>query len=127
MGALTTATANALIDHVNGVAALTEPTTPLKVKLMTANGSAGAAGTEVTGGSYAAQTITMGSASSGTAANTNSIAFTGMPSCTVVGLEIWDSNGTPTRRWWGSVSASKTYNPGDTATIAIGAVTVSLT
>ena len=127
MGALTIPTANALIDHVNGVAALTEPTTPLKVRLMTANGSAAAAGTEVTGGSYAPQTITMGSASAGSAANTNTLSFTGMPACTVVGIEIWDSNGTPTRRWWGAVSASKTYGAGDTATVAVGAVTVSLT
>lgn len=127
MGALTTTTANALIDHVNGVAALTEPATPLKVRLMTANGSAGSAGTEAAGGSYTPQTITMGAASAGSAANTNALSFAGMPACTVVGIEIWDSNGSPTRRWWGPVSASKTYGAGDTATIAVGAVTVSLT
>lgn len=69
----------------------------------------------------------MGSASAGSAANTNSLSFTGMPACTVVGIEIWDSNGSPTRRWWGAVTASKTYGAGDTATIAVGAVTVSLT
>jgi hypothetical protein len=127
VGALTTPTANAVIDHVNGVAAFTEPTAPLKVRLMTANGSAASAGTEVAGGLYTAQTIAMGSASAGSAANTNAISFTGMPACTVVGIEIWDSNGSPVRRWWGAVSASKTYGAGDTATIAIGAVTVSLT
>jgi hypothetical protein len=121
MGALTTVTANLIVDHVNGVAAFTEPTTPLKLKLMTVIGSAASAG-----GSYAAASITMGSSSAGSAANTNAITFTNMPACTVVAVEIWDSNGTPTRRWWGAVTTSKTYASGDNATIAIGAITTAL-
>lgn len=126
MGALTTVTANLLVDHVNGVTPFTAPTTPLKLKLMTVIGSAASAGTEVSGGSYAAASITMGASSAGSAANTNAITFTNMPVCTVVAVEIWDSNGTPTRRWWGAVTTSKTYAVGDNATIAIGAITTAL-
>jgi hypothetical protein len=56
MGALATAVANKTLDHLNLTAAYT-PTGPLKLRLMTVNGSAAAAGIEVTGGTYASQTI----------------------------------------------------------------------
>lgn len=126
MGALVQTIANKVMDHVNAVAAFTEPTAPLKLKLMTANGSATAAGTEVSGGSYAAQTITMGSSSAGVSSNSNAITFSAMPAATVVGVEIWDSSGTPQRLWWGAVTTSQTYAAGNNATVAIGAVSATL-
>lgn len=126
MGAIPTTTANKLVDHLNAVASFTEPTSPLKLRLMTANGSASTAGTEVTGGSYASQSITMGSSASGTAANTNAITFSGMPACTVVGVEIWDSSGTPQRLWWGATTSSQPFNAGNTGTVAVGAITTTL-
>lgn len=126
MGALVQATANKVVDYVNTVATYTQPTSPLKLRLMTANGSATAAGTEVSGGSYASQTITMGSSSAGSASNTNAITFTNMPACTVVGVEIWDSAGTPVRLWWGAVTTSQTYAAGNNATVAIAAVSTTL-
>lgn len=127
MSGLATATANKLVDHVNSVTAFTAPTAPLKARLMTANGSASAAGTEVTGGSYAAQTFAFGSAASGAAANTANVVFTGMPAVTVVGVEVWDSAGTPQRLWWGPLSVSKTLNSGDTFQFDTAALAVSLT
>lgn len=126
-GGLTQAMDNHLLDHINGVAAFTQPTTPLHARLMTANGSATAAGTEVAGGSYAAQAVTFGSASAGAAANTAQVTFTGMPAATVTGVEIWDTSGSPQRLWWGPLSASKTLNAGDTFQFDPGALAVSLT
>lgn len=126
MAAIATTTANKTLDHLNAVTALTLPTSPLKLKLFTTTGTAGATGTEVSGGSYASQTITMGAAASGSAANTNAITFTNMPVCTVTGFEIYDTAGTPLRVWFGNVTTSKTYAAGDNATIAIGAITTAL-
>lgn len=104
----------------------TAPTGALKVRLMTANGSDSAAGTEVTGGSYAPQTVTFGAASGGATSNSGALTYTGMPACTVVGVEIWDSAGTPIRWWHGALAASKTINAGDTFTIPAGDLDLSL-
>lgn len=120
MGSLTTAFASKIVDHNTGAASYT-PTGPLKAALVTVLGSASAAGTEVTGGSYARQTVTFGSASGGIAANTGAVTFT-LPACTVVGIEIYDSNGTPFRMLWGALT-SRTFVSGDTFTLAIGAIT----
>ena len=125
MGALTATLDNKILDHVNLTTSYT-PTSPLKLRLMTANGSASAAGTEVTGGSYSPQTIAFAAASGGSAAHNADITFSGMPASTVVGLEIWDSAGTPVRLWWGALSASKTVSAGDAISFPSGSVIVSL-
>lgn len=127
MSGLATSIATKIVDHVNSVSAFTAPTAPLKARLMTANGSAGAAGTEVAGGSYTPQTVTFGAASAGAASNSANVTFTGMPAATVVGVEIWDSSGSPQRLWWGPLSASKTLNSGDTFQFDTAALAVSLT
>lgn len=125
MGALTATLDNKILDHVNLTTSYT-PTSPLKLRLMTANGSASAAGTEVTGGSYSPQTIAFAAASGGSAAHNADITFSGMPASTAVGLEIWDSAGTPVRLWWGALSASKTVSAGDAISFPSGSVIVSL-
>ncbi|WP_328344803.1 phage tail fiber protein [Micromonospora sp. NBC_00421] len=124
---LTQAEANRLLDASLGAAAFAAPTGPMKLALVTANGSASAAGTEVTGGSYARQTVVFGAASGGSASNTALITFAGMPATTVVGLEVFDSSGSPRRCWWGALSASKTVQAGDSVQFAIGSVIVALT
>ncbi|MEU7978242.1 hypothetical protein AB0B63_06890 [Micromonospora sp. NPDC049081] len=124
---LTQPEANRLLDASLGTASFTAPTGPMKLALVTVNGSASAAGTEVTGGSYARQTVVFGAASGGSASNTALITFAGMPATTVVGLEVYDSSGTPRRCWWGALSASKTVQAGDSVQFAIGAVIVALT
>lgn len=121
---------NALLNLLLRGTALTV-TTPMKARLMTANGSDSANGTELgTSGGYTAggATITFGSAAaSGTIANTVAVTWTNMPATTVVGLEIWDSTGTPVRIWWGALASSKTVASGDTFEFAIGAVTCTIT
>lgn len=118
--------ANRLLDASFGTTAYTAPTTPMKLALDTANGTATAAGTEVTGGSYARQTITMSSASAGANANSATINFTSMPAATVTGVEVYDSNGTPRRAWWGALTASKTTGAGDTLSFAASSITASI-
>lgn len=117
-----------VLNHVTGQSAWT-PTTPLKLRLYTANGTNSAEGTQVTGGSYVSQTITFAAATGSgpaTATNAATIDFTGMPACTVTGVEIWDSNATPKRIWYGPLSANKTVNAGDTFEIAAGQLSVAL-
>jgi hypothetical protein len=126
MAALVQAHANNILDASLGTASFTATTAPIKVRLMTANGSATAAGTEVTGGSYASQTATFASAASGSAASNATVNFTNMPAVTVVGVELWDSAGTPLRKWFGALTANKTLNSGDTFSIASGSLVASL-
>jgi hypothetical protein len=127
MSGLTQTLDNKLLDHVNGVAAYPQPATPLKARLMTANGSAAAAGTEVTGGSYAAQSIAFAAAAAGAAANSAGVVYTAMPAVTVVGVEIWDSSGTPQRLWWAPLTTPKALSSGDMFQFDTGALQVGLT
>lgn len=104
-----------------GQAAYTTPTTPIKCHLDTAVGTDTAAGTEVTGGSYAAQTLTVNAPSvasyPASISSSNTPTYTNMPAATVTSMDINDTSGTPVRLWFGPLSASKTTNSGDTLTI----------
>ena len=51
---------------------------------------------------------------------------TNMPAATITAIELWDSAGTPVRKWYGLLTASKTTNSGDTFTIASGSLTAAL-
>jgi len=108
----------------------TAPTMPLMVRLMTANGSDAAPGTEVVnagGSTYAAQSAAFPSATGATqTSNSADIVFANMPACTVVGVEIWDSAGTPFRYWWGAAVASKAVNLGDTLRILAGTLVLNM-
>lgn len=107
-------------------------TAPIKVRFMTANGTATAAGTELTsGGSYVAGTgVSIGSnwaaTSSGSQSTNAIVSQTNMPAATIVGIELWDSNGTPKRTEYGSIT-SKTTVAGDTLSFASGAITSAIT
>lgn len=126
MANLVSVEANALLAASSGQTAYTNPTSPIKVALDTTVGSATAAGTEVTGGSYARQTITFAAASAESISSNVALTYTSMPACTVTSVDEFDSAGTPVRRWWGSLSASKTVNAGDTFSIASGSYTKTM-
>jgi hypothetical protein len=131
MAALNQAHANNMIDASLGTAAFVATVTPLKCRLDTAVGTATAAGTELgTGGSYTAgvglSPATMASAASGSAASSVALTQTNMPAATITSVELWDSAGTPVRKWWGLLTAPKTTNVGDTFTIASGSLTAAL-
>lgn len=134
MGNVVTVESNHLLDASLGTTAYTAPTGTVKLALITnvTASTATTAGSEVSGGSYARQAITFASSTSGTATTNAAINFTGMPgSITIAGIEIWDSNGTPVRRWFGVLGSSgspvtKTVNPGDTVSFASGAISITL-
>jgi hypothetical protein len=118
-GSLTDGAENRTLDWLAGHST-TAPTLPLKLALLTVIGSDSAAGTEVLGGSYARQTLTLTTAASGSMSNNADITFAGMPACTVVGFEIYDSAGTPFRWWWGSTSSNVVVSAGASFVVAAG-------
>mgnify|MGYP003642635393 FL=1 len=116
---------NELLDALVGTSTYSI-TGATKLRLMTANGSDASAGTEVTGGSYVAQTIAFTTASSGAIENSGAISFTGMPAVTVVGIEIYDSAGSPKRLLYGALTSPRTVTAGDTVQFASGAIDITL-
>lgn len=128
---LTQATANGLANASMGGTAFSL-TAPCKVALDTTAPSSTAAGTEVAGGSYARQSITTVTAATGATAgsNGNALTYTNMPAVTspsIGWVDVFDSAGTPVRQWYGTLTAAKTTNAGDTFTINIGALTFQIT
>jgi hypothetical protein len=135
----TTLLANAILTALHPVAATATIGTktityPILVRLMTANGTATANGTELTtGGSYTAAGtgITTGpganwaAASAGSQATNAICSQTNMPAATIVGIELWDSTATKIRTEWGSMT-SKTTSAGDTLSFASGAISSAL-
>jgi len=135
----TTLLANKILNALHTTASTTTLgaqtiTFPILVRLMTANGSATANGTELgTGGSYttASTGINTGpganwaAASAGSQATSAVCSQTGMPVATIVGIELWDSTATKIRTEWGSMT-SKTTASGDTLSFAIGAISSAL-
>ena len=122
--------ADATLDAMFGGTAVSF-TAPIHCRLMTANGSDTAAGTELaTGSGYTAgtgaPTFTFAAASAGSKASSSAVTVTNMPAATIVGVAVWDSNATPKRVMWGALTASKTTNAGDTFSIASGSLTAAL-
>jgi hypothetical protein len=134
MAALNLTHAANLVDGSLATASFVASTAPIKCRLMTANGSGTAAGTELaTSGGYTSGTgapsvtFAAASTSTGAAASNSAVTVTNMPAATIVGIELWDSAGTPVRKWWGPLTASKTTVSGDTFSIAAGSLTATLT
>lgn len=122
---LTNTAENRMLDALVGTASYSA-NTPIKLALVTAAGNDATAGTEVSGGSYARQNITFSSASGGSISNSGTVTFTNMPTCTVVGIELWDSAGTPVRLAYGPLTSNKSLTSGDTLEFSASTITLSL-
>ena len=123
---LTNTAEDLALTWLYGTGSLTRPTAPIKVALVTAIGSDSAAGTEVVGGSYVRVSASLGAPSGGAQTNTAEIRFTNMPAVTVVGVDLFDSAGSPVRLWWGPLAANKVVNAGDDFVIAAGDLDLTL-
>lgn len=121
-------------DHTHGGTALAQPTTPFRCRQMTTNGTSTTNGTELaTSGGYTAgtgaPTVAFSAATAATpsvSATSGAVTITNMPAATTVGIEIWNSNATPSRQELGALTASKTTAAGDTLSYAAGAITSAL-
>jgi hypothetical protein len=136
-GGIDAAHANQLlaVSLATGGSSTSTTTYPVRMRLMTANGSDVSAGSELpSGGSYVAGSGislagALGAPSSQTVSNSAVITQTNMPavgSPGIQGAEFWDSAGTPARKWWGPLTVAKTFNAGDTFTVAIAGLSINL-
>lgn len=116
---------NKLLDHFLGTAAYTMPTT-VYVALYTVVPTDAGGGTQVTGGSYARQTAVFSAAASGTTSNTANIDFAGMPAATTVAIGVFDAITAGNLLLWGTLTANKTTDAGDTLRIATGDLDISI-
>src|SRR5438270_11030575 len=126
--------ANSLLDALNpnsGAGSFPTITGPIKVRLMTANGSDTAAGTEqATSAGYTAggtSVSTWAAAGSGSKATSAVVSWTNVPSMTTTGMEQWTSDATPKRTFWGPWSGGNlVVGAGNTFTIASGSLSDAL-
>jgi len=116
---------NKLLDHFLGTTAYTMPTT-VYVGLYTVAPTDAGGGTQVTGGSYARQTAVFSAAASGTTSNTANIDFAGMPAATTVAIGVFDALTSGNLLLWGTLTANKTTDAGDTLRIATGDLDISI-
>ena len=120
---------NKLLDHFLGTTAYTMPTT-VYVGLYTVapsdTGTGTTGGTQVTGGSYARQTAVFSAAASGTTSNTANIDFADMPAATTVAIGVFDALTAGNLLLWGTLTANKTTDAGDTLRIATGDLDISI-
>lgn len=118
---------NKVIDHVNGTAAYTSPST-VYVALFTSPTSDSGGGTEVSGGSYARQSITFGPASSGTAVSNVNIVF---PKATaawgvITHAAIMDAASGGNMLFHGPLNSSREIKTNDQFQFASGDITNSI-
>ena len=116
---------NKLLDHFLGTTAYTMPTT-VYVGLYTVAPTDAGGGTQVTGGSYARQTAAFSGAASGATSNTANIDFAGMPAATTVAIGVFDALTAGNLLLWGTLTANKTTDAGDTLRIATGDLDISI-
>jgi len=116
---------NKLIDHFLGTTTFTKPAAVYVALFSVAPNDAGG-GTEISGGSYARQTATFSAAASGATSNSANIDFTNMPAVTTVAIGIYDALTSGNLLLWGTLTANKTTDAGDTLRIATGDLDISI-
>jgi hypothetical protein len=120
--ALTTFLANKLLDHVFRATDYVEPAAVYAALFTVAPGEAGG-GTEVTGGSYAREAITFGSAAASSALSNTAACDFGTATAdwgTIVAVGIFDALTTGNLLAYGALTANKTVGNGDSFKFAIG-------
>lgn len=136
MPAIVQAQANLILNTTLGTSAPTLFTTPAKVRLTTTAPTGTTAGTELTGTGYTAGGTslagnTFGAASAGSASGpgTSALSWTNGSggAWSIVGVEIWDSAGSPLRWWYGTFTGQPiSVANGNTFQIAVNALTATL-
>lgn len=126
MGGKTDYLENKILDHVLRNTAYTSPTT-VYVALCTSTPTDSAAGTEVSGGSYARTAASFSAASSGATANDSAVTFPTATGSwgTITHFEIWDASTSGNRLYWGALTTSKTPTSGDIVSFPIGDLDVT--
>jgi hypothetical protein len=127
-GNMTTYLENKLLAHSLGQAAFTMPAT-VYVGLFTADPTAaGTQTSEVTGGSYARQAVTVNAPTNGSTANSAQIQFPQATAAwgTVAYIGIMDASTGGNMLWQGALATPQTVNNSDTFQFTAGSLTVSI-
>jgi len=116
-----------VLDHVFGGSAYTAPGT-IYAALFTVAPSDTGGGTEVSGGSYARQSMAFGTAASGSISNSGSVEY---PTATadygtVVAMGLFDAASSGNLLAYGNLTTSKTVSNGDVFRFNASSVTISL-
>ena len=129
MSAASDYTENKVLDHVLKNTAFTQPTN-LYLGLWTSDDGleSGTVTSEVSGGSYARQTLSFGTASGGSASTDATVTFPAATANwgTITHVAIMDASTGGNVLFHGSVTTSKTIESGDTFQVSSGNLTVSL-
>jgi len=127
MGSFSDYMENQIINHMLRNQAYTPPST-LYVALYTVTPSDAGGGTEVSGGSYARQTVTFSVASSGSTSNSADITFPQATADwgTIVAIGVLDNSTGGNLIAWGALTANKTVNNGDQFKIPAGNLTLTV-
>ena len=94
--------------------------------LYTSSPNAGGGGTEVSGGSYARQSVAFGAISSGSMSNTSVVTFTNLPAVTITHFAVLSASTAGTMRVYGALNASAAVISGDQVQFPIGSITINL-
>ena len=116
-----------IIDHMLRNQAYTPPAT-VYVGLFTAAPSDAGGGTEVTGGSYARQTVTLSAASGGASSNSADITFPQATADwgTIGWCALFDAVSGGNMLMWTALDASKVINNGDTLKFNAGDLDIAV-
>ncbi len=128
MGALDQTKANNTLEALVGKTAFTS-VPGVKVRLMTANGSATANGTELSSAGYPAggTAVTFAAAAVGSIASNLTVSWTNGSggAWSITGVEIWTTDASPVRIAWGALTTNPTSVPaGATFQISSGNLTL---
>jgi hypothetical protein len=107
----------------------TTPTTPFKLALYTSDPTeTGAAGTEVSGGSYARQTIAFTTESGGAASNSAQIDFPAATGTwgTITHIQVLDNAGSPVPLWYAPLASSVSIVSTDIFRVNVGDIAISI-
>ena len=124
-GSITQYLENKIVDHILGTATYTKPSN-VYIALFTTLPTKTTSGTEVTGGSYARQTGAFTASVAGLSSNSGNIDFTGMPTCTVVGVGVYDSSTSGNLLFFSPLDTNRSVTAGDTFRIATGDFDISI-
>jgi hypothetical protein len=116
-----------ILEHAMAKTTWTKPTT-VYLALFTSDPGDDASGSEVSGGAYARQAITWGTAAAGQIANSAQIEFPVATANwgTITHVGIFDASSAGNLIWHGAVSTSKVINTDDQYIVQVGDLTVSL-
>jgi len=122
---------NKVLDHILGATAYSAPGT-VYVSLHSADPTDAGNGAELSGNGYARKSVTNNTtnwpnASSGSKSNGTAITFaTATGNWTAAThFGIWDASSAGNLLYFGALTASKTVQNGDTASFAVGALTIT--